>query len=126
MSAVELIGKELESLGYTPERVCIDGLGGDSAAVIDYPVRTGRFKGQTFRTGIAFQEAGYPEFPPHFVWIANIESPKLPAHSTCEHDGVQWSAFSFPPSDFWDRLPLPEKNMKTYMSRHMQRVWGQL
>lgn len=115
MSPVDLVGKELEALGFTPEQLRIDSLGGVHAVVVDYPVPTGRFKGQTFRIGVAFQEAGYPEYPPHFVWIANIESPVLPVHSVSEHNGVQWSAFSFPPSDFWDRLPLPEKNMKTYM-----------
>lgn len=126
MSAVDQIRTELEELGFAPEVLRIDGLGGERAIVIDYPVRTGRHKERTFKVGVAFQEAGYPEYPPHFIWVAKLASPALPTHSTRHHEGVDWSAFSVPPSDFWDSLPLADKNMKTYMSRHVQRFWDQV
>ena len=34
--------------------------------------------------------------------------------------------FQFPPSDFWDALPATDKNMRTYVNRHMLRIWDQL
>ena len=126
MSTVERIDEELRNLGYSPQVMTIDGLGGHQAVVVDYPVATGRYKGQKFKVGIAFQEAGYPEYPPHFIWVAGLPSTVLPAHSTSHYDGREWSAFSVPPNDFWDRLPQPNKNMKTYMSRHMHRFWDQV
>lgn len=113
-------------LGFAPEFLRIDGLGGEQAVIIDYLVGTGQRKGQTFKVGIAFQEAGYPEYPPHFIWVAGLTSPALPAHSSSQHQGRSWSAFSVPPSDFWDRLPPADKTMKTYIIRHMRRFWDQV
>ena len=125
-SAADEVTHELRGLGFSADVLRIPGLGGDQAAVFDYPVDTGRYKGRTFRVGVSFQEAEYPEYPPHFVWVAGLQSPALPAHSNGSHDGVQWCAFSVPPSDFWDRLPSADKNMKTYMARHMRRFWKQM
>ena len=125
-SAADEVTRELRGLGFSADVLRISGLGGDQAAVFDYPVDTGRYKGRTFRVGVSFQEAEYPEYPPHFVWVAGLQSPALPAHSNGSHDGVQWCAFSVPPSDFWDRLPSADKNMKTYMARHMRRFWNQM
>ena len=126
MSAQEQIARELKELGFYPEVLQINGLGGRQAVTFDYKVETGGYKGQTYRVGVAFQEAGYPEYPPHFVWVARLPASKLPAHSICCHERVNWSAFSVPPSDFWDRLPSSEKNMKTYMNTHMSRFWNQV
>ncbi len=120
------ITRELRGLGFVADVLRIPGLGGDQAAVFDYAVDTGRHKGRTFRVGVSFQETQYPEYPPHFVWVAALPSPALPAHSSGRHDGMDWCAFSVPPSDFWDRLPAADKNMKTYMTRHMRRFWNQL
>ena len=124
--AADEVTRELEGLGFAADVLHIPGLGGDQAAVFDYQVDTGRHKGRTFRVGVSFQEAAYPEYPPHFVWVAGLQSPALPAHSNGRHDGVEWCAFSVPPSDFWDRLPAVDKNMKTYMARHMRRFWNQM
>ena len=125
-SAADEITRELRGLGFTADVLSIPGLGGDQAAVFDYPVDTGPHRGRTFRVGVSFQEAEYPEYPPHFVWVAGLPSAALPAHSNGRHDGVDWCAFSVPPSDFWDRLPAADKNMKTYMTRHMRRFWDQV
>ena len=126
MNSIEQICVELAELGLVPKVLKIEGLGGGQAAAFNYQVKTGRHKGQTFSVGIAFQEAGYPEYAPHFIWVAGLTEPSQPAHSTaaCEHES--WQAFSVPPNDFWDRLPSAEKNMKTYMRRHMQRFWDQV
>ena len=125
-SAADDITRELRGLGFAADVLRIRGLGGDQAAVFDYPVDTGRHKGRTFRVGVSFQEEEYPEYPPHFVWVAGLPSATLPAHSNGRHDGVDWCAFSVPPSDFWDGLPATDKNMKTYMTRHMRRFWNQM
>ena len=126
MSALERIAKELRALGFSPTTLRVEGLGGDQAVVIDYLVATGRFKGQTYRLGVAFQEDGYPEYPPHFVWVADLSDPCLPVHSTgCGH-GAVWASFSVPPSDIWDRLPKSDKNMKSYIDRHLLRFWDQV
>ena len=125
-SAADDITRELRELGFATGLLRIPGLGGDQAIVFDYPVEVGRHRGLTFKVGVAFQEAEYPEYPPHFVWVAGLPSPALPKHSDGRHDGVGWSAFSVPPNDFWDRLPSVDKNMKTYMFRHMRRFWDQV
>ncbi len=126
MSVLGEIAAEFSVLGHSPTTLQIEGLGGKEAVVIDYPVSTGRFKGQTLRIGVAFQETGYPEYPPHFVWVADISEPRLPVHSTSFFCGAEWMAFSVPPSDFWDRLPVTDKNMKTYIDRHLLRFWSQV
>ena len=126
MSALETIGAELRELGFSPAVLRIESLGGAQAAVIDYPVTTGRLRGRTFPVGLAFQEEGYPEYPPHFIWVAGLCEPRLPAHSTVHHDGAAWASFSVPPSDFWDRLPAADKNMKTYINTHLLRFWTQV
>ena len=125
-SAADDITRELRRLGFAADILHIHGLGGNPAAVFDYQVDTGRHKGRTFRVGVSFQESEYPEYPPHFVWVAGLPSATLPAHSNGRHEGVDWCAFSVPPSDFWDRLPAADKNMKTYMTRHMRRFWNQM
>ena len=123
---VDKITNELEQLGYVPEVLTIESLGGKCAVTFDYLVNTGRYKGEKFRVGLAFQEYGYPEYPPHFVWIANLPTANFPTHSSCQYNGLEWKAMSLPPNDFWDKLPVDKKNMKTYISRHMDRVWYQM
>lgn len=125
MNPLEQVSKELRELGFKPRIEALGGFG-SGLVVIDYDIGTGRYKGQTFKVGIAFQEDAYPEYPPHFVGVANLSSPRLPVHSAycCGND--TWSLFSVPPSDFWDSLRSAEKNMKTYVRRHLARLWDQL
>ena len=125
-SVDDTIVQELRELGFAAKDVRIRGLGGDHAFVFDYPVEVGRHKGRAFKVGVSFQETAYPEYPPHFIWVAELQSPSLPVHSNGNHDGEAWSAFSVPPNDFWDRLPSADKNMKTYLTRHMRRFWDQV
>ena len=126
MSALERIAEELQILGYLAEPLEIPDLGGERAVVFEYPVLTGRFRTQTFRVGIAFQEEGYPEYPPHFIWVANLPGPQLQVHNTAERDGEIWASFSAPPGDFWDQLPTSKKNMKSYINTHLVRFWNQV
>ena len=125
-STVEQVVQELEALNVAANVLHIQGLGGGQAIVFDYPVEVGQRKGNTYKVGVSFQEAEYPEYPPHFIWVAKLQSPGLPVHSQGHHDGEEWSAFSVPPNDFWDRLPSSDKNMKTYLTRHMRRFWDQV
>ena len=122
----DTIVQELQEMGFAAQDVRIQGLGGDHAIVFNYPVEVGRHKGRAFRVGVSFQETAYPEYPPHFIWVAELQTPNLPVHSNSHHDGEEWSAFSVPPNDFWDRLPSADKNMKTYLTRHMRRFWDQV
>lgn len=126
MSPVERVSEELRSLGYKPQLLHFEETGLGGFVVIDYNAPVGRYKGRKFRVGIGFQEDGYPEYPPHFIAVANLEAPKLPVYSSQHLGSDTWSLFSVPPSDFWDSLPSSSKNMKTYLLRHVMRFWSQM
>ena len=126
MSPLERVSEELRSLGYEPKLLHFEGSGLGRFVVIDYNPPVGRYQGRKFRVGIGFQEDGYPEYPPHFIAVANLEAPSLPVHSSQLLGSDTWSLFSVPPSDFWDSLPSSAKNMKTYLLRHVMRFWSQM
>ena len=126
MTPAELICQELGEMDLSPRIVSNGGFIQNIAIEIRYRIPNGRLKNQTIRLAIGFQEDGYPEYPPHFIYMVSLPNPKLPVHSSFEYDGVQWVAFSVPPSDFWDSIPLEEKNMRTYMNRHLLRFWEQI
>ncbi|MCY4263260.1 MAG: hypothetical protein OXE78_00150 [Gammaproteobacteria bacterium] len=116
---------ELEGLGYDVENCKPDNFG-FALALIEYPVKVGRYKGRSFKVGIGFQENAYPEYPPHWLCVASLPDSLIHQHSEFTHNGTQWRVFSAPPSDFWDDLPTVEKNMKSYLLRHMTRFWDQV
>ena len=124
MNSIELIKLELEWLGYQPE-FCKSQPNEKGVLVFEYKVVSGRYQGNPFKIGLSMAEEGYPEYPPHFIHILNINTTSLTPHSTYEKDGP-WKVFSVPPNDFWDKLPQEQKNMKTYISTHLNRVWNQL
>ena len=126
MTPLEKIREELCEIGFTPNVVSAEGFVQSSAVVIAYPVHTGRFKDQIYDIAIGFQEDSYPDYPPHFIYVAELPDPKLPAYSSFHYNNAKWSGFSVPPSDFWDTLPTSEKNMKTFVNRHMIRFWSQI
>ena len=127
---MQQIINELCNLGLalSPSATEFEGFAPDSghAVVMEYPVQTGRYKGRTFKVALSFQEKGYPEYPPHFIHVADLPGQKLTPHSEHSSKGRQWKVFSVPPKDFWDGLPAEEKNMRTYMRRHMLRFWSEL
>lgn len=127
---LEKIKNELYKLNseFSPRVVSFTGFGVDSgnAIVMNYKVPVGRYKGKNFNIALSFQEIGYPEYPPHFIHIAEIPDVILAVNQEHQFEGLQWKAFSVPPSDFWDKLPSNEKNMGTYMRRHVQRFWDQI
>ncbi len=126
MTAAEKICTELLALGFDPQVINADGFIGNTAVVLQQRVQTGRFKGKTVEFAIGFQEDGYPVYPPHFIYVADIQNPKIPVHRTFEHNNRDWSGFSVPPHDFWDGLPAPQKNMETFVNRHLLRFWSQI
>lgn len=126
MTPVDLICTELREMGFTPYIVSADGFTQNTAVALTEPIPTGRLKDQIFTFAIGFQESSYPDYPPHFIYVAELPSPQLPVHSSFDYDNRHWKAFSVPPSDFWDNLPASEKNMGTYVNRHLLRFWNQI
>ncbi len=123
MTEIESVCRELHALGMQPA-VMQTPMG--SAVTVEYFVPTGRYRGQSFRIAVSFQETNYPEYPPHFLHIRTLPESTLTPYRRYEQDAETWSMFSVPPGDFWDRLPPEAKTMKTYFNRHVPRIWHQL
>ena len=126
MTPTDLICAELREMGLAPRIVAANGFIQHTAVALTQQIPTGRFKDQTFTLAVGFQEDNYPDYPPHFIYVAELPSSQLPVHSSFNYDNRQWQAFSVPPSDFWDNLPASEKNMKTFFNRHLLRFWSQI
>ena len=120
--------EELLKLDLAPRIVEFPSFPSSSQAVlVDIAVEHGRYKGQTLAVGLSFQENAYPEYPPHFVHFKSSVSTNIATrHSLHEFEGESWSAYSLPPRDFWDNLESSQKNMKTYVRRHLLRVLAKL
>ena len=128
MTPLEAVAAELRVL-KSVTNVCIvsdNGFIGHRAVSFDYAVLTGRHRNRVFTVAVGFQEDAYPEYPPHFIYVADLEAPNIRVHSSFHHAGRKWSAFSVPPSDFWDGLASTKKNMKIYIARHLGRFWSQV
>lgn len=122
------IREELIALGYQPEVVEGDTSAGPQKIVVfQYRVRSGRFRGETYLMGISTQceAAGYPELPPHWVFISPpiTDTRDGNNHGLNTFGGRDWVALSRPPGAFWDRLA--NKSMQAYME-HISRVWKQI
>lgn len=125
MTPLDHIVAELRELGYMPRSIRPAAFDFE-LATLDYHVENGRYRGSCFRIGIGFQEDAYPEYPPHWICVAAMPDTAIRMHSSFRHDGCEWSVFSVPPSDFWDNLAVGDKNMKTYLRRHLPRFWSQV
>ena len=122
------VAEELRELGLAPRIVEFPSFPSSGQAVlVNVAVEHGRYKGQTLTVGLSLQERAYPEYPPHFVHFKSSVSTNITTkHSTHDFEGEGWSAYSLPPSDFWDSLDSSHKNMKTYVRRHLLRVLAKL
>ena len=114
---------ELECLGYST--VTRDSAQG-KVVEFEYLVETGNNLGKQFRIGISMQEAGYPEYPPHWIHVSppvndGFRGSVQPYQTD---DGRRWVAMSRPPSDLWDQLPT--KNMQSYLDHHLRRFWSRI
>ncbi len=124
---LQRVSDELRDIGLAPRVVDFPEFSVSGRAVIfDVEVRHGTCKGQTLTVALSFQEDTYPEYPPHFVHLKSSIHTRITKHSTHEFEGENWSAYSLPPSDFWDKLESSRKNMKTYYQRHLMRVFAGL
>ncbi len=121
------VAEELRQIGFTPKIVEFTNFGASNHAVlIDIDVKHGRYKDQSITIGLSFQENVYPEYPPHFVHLKSMIHSNFSRHAIHEFEGEEWSAYSLPPSDFWDSLASSQKNMKTYYLKHILRILEQL
>lgn len=125
---LEQVAAELREIGFAPTIVEFPGFGvSQHALLIDVEVQNGRYKDKKLTMGLSFQENAYPEYPPHFVHLkSTVETKITTRHSVHQFEGEEWSAYSLPPSDFWDTLKPSQKNMKTYYARHLLRILDQL
>ena len=124
---MEQVAEELRDLGLVPRLVDFPSFPVSGRAVVfDVPREFVRSKGRTLTVGISFQESAYPEYPPHFVHLKSSVHTAITKHSVHQFEGEEWSAYSLPPIDFWDRLDSSQKNMKTYVRRHLLRVLAKL
>ena len=119
-AALDRIRQELIALGFEPYVVQ-----GTPVEVLAFPFKPqkGRYQGGDFHVGLSFQEADYPESPPHWVHVTPpiVEQHGNPGMEYRDSAGRRWVAFSRPPADFWDQLP--EKNMANYVFLHLRRFW---
>lgn len=122
-ASLDMITEELTSLGYAPTRR--ESLVGP-VVVVKYEIPRGSYAGTSVRLGIGFQGEGYPEYPPHWIHVSppygdgqtnNADRPYT------DEDGNSWLVMSRPPSDFWDRIPPTDQNMRTFLRRHVGRIW---
>ena len=125
---LEQVADELRAIGLAPRVVDFpDFTISGKAVVVQVDVQHGPYKGETLTLALSFQEDAYPEYPPHFVHLQSSVSTNVTTrHSTHVFEGEEWSAYSLPPSDFWDALQSSQKNMKTYYRRHLLRILAQL
>lgn len=118
--AITQIQAELDFLGYITS--VVDGPNGKVVS-FGYTIETGSHKGTPVKIGVSFQEAKYPEYPPHWVHI----SPPIndgrggSVQSYESSDGQQWLAMSRPPGVMWDRLRT--KHMSVFISEHLRKIW---
>ena len=111
MTPLETVAAELRAVrGVTNASIVNDsGFIGHAAVTFDYTVLTGRHKNRTFTIAVGFQEDAYPEYPPHFVYVADLRNPQIQIHSSFDHAGKNWLGFSVPPSDFWTIFLRPRR-----------------
>ena len=125
---LEQVAEELRDIKLAPRIVDFPGFPASGRAVVfDVEVQHGRYKGQNLTLALSFQGDAYPEYPPHFVHFKSSISTEITTrHSTHDFEGENWSAYSLPPSDFWDTLESSQKHMRVYYRRHLLRILAQL
>ena len=126
MDSLERVASELAAIDIAPRVVVDPAFYTQRAVAFEYTVEVGRYRGRVFDVAISFQEEGYPEYPPHFIHVKGLSDANVPEHTSFRFEDARWASFSVPPSDFWDSLPSSEKNMKTYIQRHLVRFLDQV
>ena len=133
----ELMTAELIALNYqTGPFTAPQQQGGADGVQIEYRIKDGSRTGEYVSLAMAMNEneGEWPEVAPHWLYVSppdevlaeqvkGSQSPGAVENYECT-DGKNWMAISAPPSDFWDLIDTPNgKSMKTYLDRHIRRIW---
>ena len=133
----ERMAAELARLGYRPKPFTAPkAQGGAEGVRFEYRIKDGSCDGETVILGLAQHpnEGEWPEVAPHWLYLSPPDGvlaeqvkgsrPKGVVNLYTGEDGLDWMAISAPPRDFWDQIDTPDgKNMKTYLDRHVRRIW---
>ena len=133
----ERMAAELGGLDYRPETFTAPkSQGGAEGVRFEYRIQDGSRAGETVILGLALHpnEGDWPEVAPHWLYLSppddvlaeqvkGSQSRGVVNHYEGE-DGLTWMTISAPPRDFWDQIETPDgKNMRTYLDRHVRRIW---
>jgi len=133
----ERMAAELLELDYRSEPFTApEAQGGAEGVQFEYRIQDGSRSGETVTLGFAVHpdEGEWPEVAPHWLYLSppdevlaeqvrgSKSSGAVSLHDGA--DGLKWMAISAPPRDFWDQIESPDsKSMKTYLDRHIRRIW---
>ena len=129
-----LLAEELIDLGYEPENFVskMQHCQGEGVK-FEYPIEDGSQSGEKVLIGLVVPESRgtWPEATPHWILISPVDTvleEQVKAKGSVERyedeDGVKWMAISAPVKDFWDKIEPPDsKSVKTYIERHIRRIW---
>ena len=120
---IERMQSQLESLGYS---TAIRSSAQGKVVEFNYQVENGKCRGRQFRIGISMQEAGFPEYPPHWIHVSPPVNDGLggSVKQYKDEDGREWTALSRPPGELWEQLPM--KDMERYIDHHLRRFWSRI
>ena len=129
-----LLAEELIDLAYEPENFVskMQHCQGEGVK-FEYPIEDGSQSGEKVLIGLVVPESRgtWPEATPHWILISPVDTvleEQVKAKGSVERyedeDGVKWMAISAPVKDFWDKIEPPDsKSVKTYIERHIRRIW---
>ena len=131
--AAELVGLSYRPVPFTSPQE----QGGVEGVRFEYRIEDGSRAGDTVTLAVTVHEneGEWPEVAPHWVYLSppddvlaeqvkGSQQRGVVANYECEN-GQAWMAISAPPRDFWDQIDTPDgKNMKTYLDRHVRRIWS--
>ena len=135
-----IFARELSHLGYTPQpfSTAMRHCPGEGVK-FEYRIKDGSRTGETVLLGVVIPDVrgAWPEVTPHWIHISPSDSvlaEQVQAYRNGQHgcvegykdtDGVEWMAISAPVTDFWDQIDDPNgKSVKTYLERHIRRIWA--
>ncbi len=132
----ERMTKELAEANYQPSPfIAPSQQGGADGVRFEYRIKDGSRAGDTVTLAIAVHEneGEWPEIAPHWLYVSPPDTvlveqvkgaypPGAVEIYRCS-EGQDWMAVSAPP-DFWDQIDTPDgKNIRTYLDRHIRRIW---